>query len=106
MKLAVLGTATDNAVVTEYRERERFANLRANLADLGVRIDTALNLLGRYDYLFVMSLPDDTDVAFRAMSTIAQSGMMRTESFIAMPLSDYFNIAASIGGHHASITAQ
>jgi uncharacterized protein with GYD domain len=96
MKLVVLATATDEAAKAEAREGTRFARLRHELGAIGVRIETALNLLGRYDYLFVMDMNGGSDLAFRAMSTVAQSGTMRTETFVAMPLEAYFQLAADV----------
>lgn len=97
MKLVVLATATDNAAESEHEEVERFAFLKSTLESMGVRIETSLNLLGRYDYLFVMEIEGGPEAAFRAMSSIAQSGTMRTESFLAMPLDSYFQMASEIG---------
>ena len=97
MKLAVLASATDAAAQSEKDELVRFAQLKQHLAETGVKIDVSLNLLGRYDYLFIMDIPDGPENAFRAMSVIAQSGTMRTESFVAMPLDSYFEMAAEIG---------
>lgn len=96
MKLVVLAVATDRAAETEYEEITRFERLCEDLALIGVRIEVSLNLLGRYDYLFVMDMKDDHELAFRAMSVIAQSGTMRTESFVAMPLANYLRTAAEV----------
>lgn len=97
MKLVVLASATDAAAQSEKEEVVRFGGLKQQLEKAGVTIDVSLNLLGRYDYLFVMDVPDGPENAFRAMSLIAQSGTMRTESFVAMPLDSYFAMAADIG---------
>jgi uncharacterized protein with GYD domain len=97
MKLVVLASATDAAAESEREEIARFAQLKQQLEKTGVTIEVSLNLLGRYDYLFVMDIPGGPENAFRAMSVIAQSGTMRTESFIAMPLDSYFEMAAEIG---------
>lgn len=96
MKLVVLATATDAAAQTEAEEVTRYAQLKTCLRHQGVNIETAFNLLGRHDYLLLMDVQGGPEAAFRAMSTIAQSGTMRTESFIAIPLESYFEIAADL----------
>ena len=97
MHLVTLATATDDAAYTEYQESERFASLTASLEEIGVSLQSAWNLLGKHDYLMVFEIGDDPSTAFRAMSLIAQSGTMRTESMMAMPLADYFRMAADLG---------
>lgn len=97
MHLVTLATATDGAAQTEYEETERFAALTASLEAIGVHLRSSWNLLGKFDYLLVFDIGDDPTTAFRAMSVIAQSGTMRTESMMAMPLSDYFQMAAELG---------
>lgn len=103
MKLVVLASATDDAAARESEEGRRYAHLKSVLGAQGVQIDAAFNLLGRHDYLLVLEIDGGPEDAFRAMSTIAQSGTMRTESFVAMPLESYFAIAADVGGERSIV---
>ncbi|MCK2215435.1 hypothetical protein MF672_016795 [Actinomadura sp. ATCC 31491] len=96
MQLVVLGTATDEACLTEAEEGERFAALTERLRARAVTVRHAWNLLGRHDYLLVLDVEGGPPEAFAAMSIIAQSGAMRTESFLALPLETYFDLAAQV----------
>jgi uncharacterized protein with GYD domain len=96
MKLAVLGVATDKACENEEHEGESYQELKSALHSFGIQIEAAYNLLGRYDYLFVLDVDGDVEESFRCMSIFAQSGMMRTESFVAIPLESYFDVAREI----------
>jgi uncharacterized protein with GYD domain len=97
VKLVVLAIATDEACKTEVEEVQRFRSLRERLERRNVSMETALGLLGKYDYLFVLDTDGGPETAFAAMSEIAQSGTMRTETFTAMSLQGYFELAAEIG---------
>jgi uncharacterized protein with GYD domain len=94
----VLATATDDACKNESEELHRFTDLTTQLERHGVRVVTAWNLLGKFDYLLILEMTDDPRVAFGAMSIIAQSGSMRTESMVAMPLTEYFDLARHVAG--------
>jgi uncharacterized protein with GYD domain len=96
MKLAVLATATDDAARSEHEESERFGVLTKQLERSGARISEAWALLGPHDYLMILDVDGEVEQAFSVMSVIAQSGTMRTESFVAMPLTGYFTLAASV----------
>jgi uncharacterized protein with GYD domain len=96
MNLAVLAIATDEACLTEAEEQERFAELARRLKDRHVTIEQSWNLLGRYDYLLLLDVQGGEREAFAAMSLIAQSGTMRTESFMALPLDTYFGLAREV----------
>ena len=96
MQTVVLATATDSACLTEREETARFAGLRQRLGGIGVEITAAWNLLGKYDYLLVLDVGPTAEDAFAAMSLIAQSGTMRTESMVAIPLEQYFGIAERV----------
>lgn len=93
MNLVVLGIATDEACRTEAQEKDRFTTLIEELERRGVTLESSWNLLGRHDYLLVLDVRGGERDAFTAMSLIAQSGMMRTESFLAIPLESYFDLA-------------
>jgi uncharacterized protein with GYD domain len=96
MKLAILATATDEAAESEHAEAARFADLKLALTERRARVDAAWGLLGKYDYLLLLDVAGGVENVFAAMSTIAQSGAMRTESFVAMPLERYFELAAGL----------
>lgn len=96
MNLVVLGTATDEACLNEAREKERFAALIEELQRRGATLEGSWNLLGRHDYLLVLDVRGGEREAFAVMSLIAQSGMMRTESFLAIPLDAYFDLARQV----------
>jgi uncharacterized protein with GYD domain len=96
MNLVVLATATDEACLTEAQERERFAALTEDLRKRSVTVRASWNLLGRYDYLLLLDIDGGVPEAFAAMSLIAQSGTMRTESFLALPLESYFGLAREV----------
>ena len=96
MNLVVLATATDEACLTEAEERERFTALAEQLRGRSVTVQASWNLLGRYDYLLLLDVEGGVPEAFAAMSMIAQSGTMRTESFLALPLESYFDLAREV----------
>lgn len=101
MKLVVLARVTAAAAKDEAEEYQRFEALKIRLEAQQSRVEAAWNLLGRYDYLLMLDVPDDVEAAFAALSLIAQSGTMTTETFLAMPLDRYFRIAADIGSRAA-----
>jgi uncharacterized protein with GYD domain len=98
MKLVVLANATDESAKDEASELERFRALEQKIEAAGASIEEAWGLLGRYDYLMILDVAEGPKDAFAAMSAIAQSGTMRTESFVAMELEAYFDLAAALAG--------
>lgn len=56
MHLAVLATATDQACLTEADEGRRFRDIQQHLSALGVHLQSAWNLLGKYDYLLILGI--------------------------------------------------
>lgn len=94
MKLAILASATEASLQSEQAEKTRLARLYNDLEQLGSTIDMALNLLGRHDYLFVVDIPDEISEAFKVAATMIQSGGMRTETFVGIPVDEYADIAS------------
>jgi uncharacterized protein with GYD domain len=94
MHVAILANATDEACKTEHEEGARFAELKQAIAATGVALQGAWGLLGKYDYLLILDIGPDPLRGFAALSLIARSGSMRTESMLAMPLESYFELAS------------
>lgn len=94
MTVVLLATATD--ATRTHTETIRLNALRAELESLGVRIESAWVLLGGYDYLLILDVTGPTESAFAAVSKIAQSGTMRTESHVAMPLDCFLDISKDV----------
>ncbi|MGH3329234.1 MAG: GYD domain-containing protein [Streptomycetales bacterium] len=78
-------------------QAEQFEELRSQLEGMGVRVESAWVLLGQYDFMFILDISGPPESAFAAISKFVQSGTMRTQSLVAMPLDYFFDASGDLG---------
>lgn len=83
--------------------RERYEKFKLGVQQAGGRVTAAYGLLGSHDLLIVTELPDER-AAMQLLATIASRGSVSTETLVAIPIDELYDLVEKTTRHeiHAS----
>jgi uncharacterized protein with GYD domain len=87
---------TDQGVRTAKDTVRRYEEARGALEQMGVRLETTLWTMGRYDIVTVIEAPDDQTLS-TALLRLAGQGNLRTETMRAFTAEEMGRIAQKLG---------
>jgi uncharacterized protein with GYD domain len=95
-RYVILGNWTDQGVKNVKDTTQRVEQARAQFESLGVRLETVLWTLGRYDTVVVAEAPDDEAIT-TAMLRLGMAGNTRTETLRAFTAQEIGGILGKLG---------